>query len=262
MSTLSYAISDTATLTRRAVKHIFRYWSMTMLLVMMPVIFLLLFVYVFGGTIGAGLGGGRDTYINYVVPGIILMTIAASANGTAVSVSMDMTSGIIARFRTMAVGRGSVLAGRVLGATVQTLFCMAIVLAVALAVGFRPTAGPLEWLALIGVLAIITLAMTWLVVALGLVAKTVESASNLPTALTLLPFLSSGFVPTDSMPTWLGWFAEYQPFTPFIETVRGLLMGTPIGDNGWLTIAWSVVIMVLSFLWAVKLFNRNAQRAS
>jgi ABC-2 type transport system permease protein len=263
MSTLSHTVSDSATMLRRNLRHMLRYPSMTLLLAGMPVIFLLLFVYVFGGTLGAGLGGasgGRAEYVNYVTPGIVLLTVAGAATGTAVSVAMDMTEGIVARFRTMAISRASVLTGHVLGSVIQTLLGMAVVIGVALLVGFRPTAGPVEWVAAAGVLTLFVLAITWLSVALGLVSKSVESASNAPMPLTLLPFLGSGFVPTESMPTWLRWFAEYQPFTPIIETLRGLLLGTPIGDSAILAITWCAGITLVGYLWAKKLFNRDPSR--
>jgi ABC-2 type transport system permease protein len=263
MSTLSYAATDSATMLRRSLRHMLRYPSMTLLIVGMPIIFLLLFVYVFGGTLGAGLGGlsgGRAAYANYVAPGILLMTVAAAAQGTAISVAMDMTEGIMARFRTMAIWRASVLTGHVLGSTIKTMIGLALVIGVALLTGFRPTADPMRWIAAIGVLVMITLALTWLSVALGLVSKSVESASNLPMFLILLPFLGSGFVPTSSMPTGLRWFAEYQPFTPVTETLRGLLMGTPIGNNAIIAIAWCAGLTVLSYLWAKRLFNRRAAR--
>ena len=260
MTTLSYALTDSATMLRRSLRHMLRYPSMTVQLAGMPVVFLLLFVYVFGGTLGDGLGGasgGRAAYVNYVAPGIMLMTVSAAATGTAISVAMDMTEGIIARFRTMAIARVSVLTGHVVGSMIQTMFGIGIVAGVALLVGFRPTADAVEWVAAVGILAMITFAFTWLSVALGMVAKTVESASNLPMPLVFLPFLGSGFVPTDSMPAWLRAFAEYQPFTPFIETVRGLLMGTPIGNSGVITVAWCAGIALVGYLWAKKLFNRD-----
>ncbi|MCW2918060.1 MAG: putative transporter permease protein [Actinomycetia bacterium] len=263
MTTLKYAASDSATMLRRNLRHMLRYPSMTLMLVGMPVIFLLLFVYVFGGTLGAGLGGasgGRAEYVNYVTPGIVLMTVAGAATGTAVSVAMDMTEGIVARFRTMAISRASVLTGHVVGSVIQTLLSMAVVIGVALLIGFRPTAGPLEWIAATGVLTLFVLALTWLSVALGLVSKSAEAASNAPMPLMLLPFLGSGFVPTESMPAGLRWFAEYQPFTPVIETLRGLLLGTPIGNGAILTIAWSAGITLIGYLWAKKLFNRDPSR--
>jgi ABC-2 type transport system permease protein len=259
MSSLSYTLADSATMLRRNLRHMLRYPSMTVLLAGMPVVFLLLFVYVFGGTLGAGIGsgGGRCEYIVYVMPGILLMTVAAVAQGTAISVAMDMTEGIISRFRTMSISRGAILTGHVVGSLIQTMITLTIVIAVALLVGFRSDATPVEWLAAIGVIAMIAFAVIWLSVALGLVSKTVESASNLPMPLTLLPFLGSGFVPTDSMPTALRWFAEYQPFTPVMETLRGLLTGTEIGNSALQTAAWSAGIALLSYLWARKLYNRD-----
>jgi ABC-2 type transport system permease protein len=262
MSTLSHSVSDSATMLRRNLRHMLRYPSMTLMLVGMPVIFLLLFVYVFGGTLGAGLGpsGGRALYVNYVTPGIVLMTVAGAATGTAVSVAMDMTEGIVARFRTMAISRASVLTGHVVGSVIQTLLGMAVVIGVAVLIGFRPTAGPAEWLAAAGVLTLFVFAITWLSVALGLVSKSVETASNAPMPLMLLPFLGSGFVPTGSMPAGLRWFAEYQPFTPVIETLRGLLLGTPIGNSAIIAITWCAAIALAGYLWARKLFNRDPSR--
>jgi ABC-2 type transport system permease protein len=263
MSTLSYAVADSATMLRRQLRHMLRYASVTVFLIGMPVVFLLLFVYVFGGTLGAGLGGpagGRAEYLEYVVPGILLIAVAAGGTGTAISVAMDMTEGIVARFRTMAIFRPSVLTGHVLGSVIQTMLSVAVVTGVALLIGFRPNATAVEWVATAGVLAMITLAITWLCVAFGLVTKTVEAASNLPTPLVFLPFLGSGFVPTDSMPTGLRWFAEYQPFTPVIETVRGLLVGTAIGDSAVIAVAWCAGITLVGYLWARKLYSRDPIR--
>jgi ABC-2 type transport system permease protein len=259
MSALSCAVADSATMLRRQLRHMLRYPSMTLLLIGMPIVFLLLFVYVFGGTLGAGLGGhsgGRADYVDYVTPGIILVTVASAAQGTAISVAMDMTEGIIARFRTMAIARVSVLTGHVLASMIQTMLSIAVVIGVALLIGFQPTAALGDWIAAIGVLAMITLALTWLSVALGMVSKSVETASNLPMPLLLLPFLGSGFVPTDSMPAGVRWFAEYQPFTPIMETVRGLLLGTPIGSSAVIATAWCAGTAVLSYLWAKNTFNR------
>jgi ABC-2 type transport system permease protein len=264
MSTLSYAVTDSATMLRRQLRHKLRYPSMTLMLAGTPIVLLLLFVYVFGGTLGAGLGGfsggfsgSRADYVNYVTPGILLITVASAAQGTAISVAMDMTEGIIARFRTMAIARASVLTGHVLGSTIQTMLSLAVVTAVALLIGLRPTAGVAEWMAAIGVLAMITFALTWLSVALGMVSKSVETASNLPMFLMLLPFLGSGFVPTESMPAGVRWFAENQPFTPLMETLRGLLMGSPIGSSGVLAVAWSAGIGLAGYLWAKRLYNRD-----
>jgi ABC-2 type transport system permease protein len=261
MSTLSYAVTDSATMLRRQLGHMLRYPSMTLLLVGMPIVFLLLCVYVFGGTLGAGLGGhtgGRADYVDYVTPGIILVTVASAAQGTAISVAMDMTEGIIARFRTMAIARVSVLTGHVLASMIQTMLSIAVVIGVALLMGFQPTADPGDWITAIGVLAMITLALTWLSVALGMVSKSVETASNLPMPLLLLPFLGSGFVPTDSMPAGVRWFAEYQPFTPLTETLRASLLGTPTHHHSAvLAIAWSAGLGLIGYLWAKRLFNRD-----
>ncbi|MFF5291118.1 ABC transporter permease [Paractinoplanes globisporus] len=258
-----HPLRDSATMLRRNLKRMLRYPSMTVLLIGMPVVFLLLFVYVFGGTLGAGLGGGgggggRDTYANYVTPAIILMTIASVVQGTAISIAMDMAEGIITRFRTMHIARVSVLTGHVLGSVIQGMIALAAVIGVALLVGFRPDAGLGGWLLTAGFLVIVTFSLVWLCVALGQVSGTVETASNAPMPLILLPFLSSGFVPTDSMPAGLRWFAEHQPFTPIIETLRGLLMGTPIGNDWWIALLWCAAMALGGYLWSKKLFNRES----
>lgn len=263
MSTISYAVRDSSTMFRRQLKHLLRYPSMTVQLVGLPVVFLLLFVYVFGGTLGDGLGGpadGRDAYADYVTPGVLLLSIAAGAAGTAISVAMDMTEGIIARFRTMAIARVSVLTGHVGGSMVQTLLGIATILGVALLIGFDPTATPLEWVAAGALLAVVTFAITWLSVAFGLVADSVEAASNLPQPLVFLPFLGSGFVPTESMPAGLRWFAEHQPFTPIMETLRGLLLGSAIGNDAAIALAWCAGIALVGYLWARRLYNRDPIR--
>ena len=262
MSFPALAVVDSATMLRRQLRHMIRYPSLTVMIVGMPVVFLLLFVYVFGGTLGAGLGAadGRSAYLEYVVPGILMMTVAGGAQGTAISVAMDMTEGVIARFRTMAISRASVLTGHVVGSVFQTMLSIAVVLGVALLLGFRPSAGPEAWAAALGLLVLTTVAITWLSVAFGLVTDSVETASNIPMFLMLLPFLGSGFVPTTSMPAGIRWFAENQPFTPIMETIRGLLMGTPIGDSGIEAVAWCVAIALLSFLWARRLYERNPAR--
>ncbi|MFC5746041.1 ABC transporter permease [Actinomadura rugatobispora] len=256
MNTPALALRDSSTMVRRQLKRLIRYPSMTVQLIITPVILLLLFVYVFGGTLGAGLGGGRDTYVDYVLPGILLMAAATAATGTAVMVATDMTEGIIARFRTMRISRASVLTGHVVGSVVQQLLGMAVLVGIAFAIGFNPNATAVEWLAATGLLTLFILAITWLSVALGMKSPTPEAASNAPMPLILLPFLGSGFVPTDSMPTAIRWFAEYQPFTPIMETVRGLLLGTPIGNSAAIATAWCAGIAVLSYLWAKNTFNK------
>jgi ABC-2 type transport system permease protein len=263
MTSLTLAMTDSATMLRRNLKRMLRYPSMTLMLVGMPIVFLLLFVYVFGGTLGNGLGqpsGGRSAYLAYVAPGILLMSVASTAQGTAISVAMDMTEGIIARFRTMAIARVSVLTGHVVGAVVQTMLCAAVVLGVSVAIGFRPHASAVDWLGVAGVLAMVGFALTWLSVALGMVTKSVEAASNLPMPLVLLPFLSSGFVPVASMPVGLRVFAEYQPFTPIIETVRGFLSGTGVGHSGIESVAWCAGIALVGYLWAKRLYARDPIR--
>ena len=260
MSPIAYSIQDSSTMLRRNLRHMQRYPSLTLMLVGQPIVFLLLFVYVFGGTMGAGIAGvasGRAEYLAYITPGILAMTVASVALGTALSVAMDMTEGIMARFRTMDIARVSVLTGHVVGAMVQTAIALVVVVGVALLLGFRPTAGPFDWLAALALLGIFAFALTWLTVALGLASDSVETASNTPLFLVLMPFLGSGFVPTESMPTGLRWFADYQPFTPVIESVRGLLMGTPVGGDVVLALGWSVVIALGGYLWAKRLYNRD-----
>jgi len=259
MSTATYALQDSATMLRRNLRRTLRYPASAAATVGIPLVFLLLFVYVLGDTLGAGLpgaGGGRGEYLNYVTPGILMLAVVGAAQGVAISVSMDMTEGIIARFRTMAIARVSVLTGHVVGSLIQTLLALVLVLAIALALGLDPSASVADWAALLALLTLVSFAIIWLAVALGLVSKSVETASNLPMPLFLLPFLGSGFVPTESMPAGMAFFAEHQPFTPIMETVRGLLFGTPIGSSGVLAVAWSVAIGLGGYLWARHLFNR------
>jgi ABC-2 type transport system permease protein len=261
MTSFACAFADSATMLRRNLKHQLRYPSLTLMLAGIPIVFLLLFVYVFGGQLGTRLGGhgagGRGAYLTYVVPGILIITVASAALGTAISVATDMTGGIIDRFRTMAISRGAVLTGHVIGSLLQTLAVLVLVLGVSLAIGFRSHATALEWLAVAGVLALFAFALIWLSAALGMAAKSVETASNTPMFLTLLPFLSSGFVATATMPAGLRQFAEYEPFTPVTQTVRGLLTGGPIGTQAIAAIAWSIGIALVSYLWAVRLYNRR-----
>jgi ABC-2 type transport system permease protein len=261
----SYVVADAITMLRRNLLHIVRYPGLTVFVIGAPVVFLLLFVFVFGGTLGAGLpgvdpAGGRAAYVAYVMPGILAMTIAGTAGGASTTVATDMTEGITARFRTMAISRAAVLAGHVLGNTIQAIIGIAVVLGVGLVVGFRPTAGPIQWIAAVGMITLIAFAISWLAVAMGMQAKSVETASNLPTPLLLLPFLGSGFVPTESMPVGLQWFAQCQPFTPFIETIRGLLLGTPLGWNPVLAIGWCVVIAVAGYAWSMAIYERKSVR--
>jgi ABC-2 type transport system permease protein len=257
MTTLAYTLSDSRVMLRRNIKHQLRYPSMTVMLVGMPIVLLLLFVYVFGGQLGAGLGvhEGRSAYLDYVVPGVLLIALASAVQGTSIMVAMDMTGGIIDRFRTMAIARASVLTGHVLGSLLQILAGIGILIGVAFGLGFHSAAGPLHWFAAIGILVLFAVALIWLAVALGLAAKSVEAASNTPMILLLLLFLSSGFVRTQTMPGGLRQFAEYQPFTPVADTVRGLLSGAAIGAQAIAAIAWSVGLAAVAYLWAVRLYN-------
>lgn len=257
--------ADSTTMLRRRIRHLRRYPSLTIILIAQPLVFLLLFVYVLGGTMGAGLGGDRDDYLAYVTPAVLLLTVASVAMGTAIGVATDMTEGVVARFRTMAIARSSVLTGHVAGTFVQTALGLVVVLGVASALGFRSDAGPLAWLGVAGMLALLTVALTWLTVALGLAADSVETASNTPMFLMLLPFLGSGFVSVESMPTGLRWFAAYQPFTPVIDTLRGLLgagpgSGAGLGTDAALAVGWCLVITVGSVLWSRRLYETRAAR--
>ncbi len=265
MTAPALATRDSLTLLRRNLLHMRRYPSMTLILIGQPVILLLLFVYVFGGTMGAGLpgGGGRAAYLAYITPAILLITVASDSFGTAISVATDMTGGLIARLRTMAVSRSAVLTGHVLAALVRAAMAVVVALGFALLLGFRSPAGALGWLGIAGLLLLFGLAMTWLCVALGLVSKSVETASNWPMILILLPFFGSGFVPVASMPAGLRWFAENQPFTPIMDTLRALLAGGPIdGATAAAAVAWCLGTAGASYLWARRLFARVPVRTA
>lgn len=262
MSTLSLAVRDSSTMLRRNLLHARRYPSLTLNLLLTPVMLLLLFVYIFGDVMSAGLGGGgaadRSEYIAYIVPGILMMTIGGTVVGTAVSVSNDMTEGIIARFRTMAIHRGSVLVGHVVGSVLQSIMSVVLVGAVAVAIGFRSTnATAVEWLAAFGLTALLALALTWIAVGMGMASPNAEAASNNAMPMIVLPLISSAFVPVDAMPGWFQPIAQYQPFTPAIETLRGLLLGSEIGHNGWLAVAWCLALSTLGYLWSKTAFNRD-----
>jgi ABC-2 type transport system permease protein len=257
--TTSYALRDSTTMLRRDLRHLQRYPGLSLFPILLPVVFLLLFVYVFGGTLGNGItvGGGRGAYINFLTPGMLLFTVAGAAQITAISVAKDMTEGIVARFKTMRIWRPAVLAGHVFSSLVLTLISLAVTIAVALLIGYHAAAGPLRWLAAVGVLMLLAVALIWLSVALGLVAKSVETASNIPMFLTFLPLLGSGFVPVASMPAGLRWFAANQPFTPITDTVRRLLTSQPVGSAGARAIVWCLAITAASYLWARYLYNRR-----
>ena len=251
----TYALSDSATMLRRDFRHMRRYPVMTISTVLTPTAFLLLFVYVFGGAIGAGLGGA--SYVNYIVPGILMMTVGSGCAATAVGVNADMTEGIVARFRTMAISRASVLTGQVIGSLIRTMMSIIIVLGLALLMGFRPTASLINWIEALSLIALFTFAVSWMGVVFGLVGKTPAGANSLSLIFVLLPFISSAFVRAESMPVGIRWFAEYQPFTPIIDTLRGLLLGTPIGNSAILAIAWCAAIALVGYLLARAIYNRD-----
>ncbi|WKX72327.1 ABC transporter permease [Streptomyces sp. XD-27] len=260
MSSFSLTLRDSSTMVRRNLLHARRYPSLTLNLLLTPIMLLLVFVYIFGDTMSAGIGGApdRSDYVAYIVPGLLPMTIASTVVGTAVSVSNDMSEGIIARFRTMAIHRPSVLIGHVVGSLLQSIMSVVLVGAVAVAIGFRSTdATALEWLAAFGLVTMFALALTWIAVGMGLISPNAEAASNNAMPLILLPMFSSAFVPVDSMPGWFQPIAEYQPFTPVIETLRGLLLGSEIGNDGWIAVVWCVGLTALGYFWSTSTFNRD-----
>ena len=254
MNNFSLTLRDSATMLRRDFRHSQRNLAMTLSGLLVPLIMLVLFVYVFGGAIGAGLGDGA--YINYVAPGIILMTVGSGCATTAINLCMDMSEGIITRFRTMAISRASVLTGQVLGSLIRTMVTIVLVLGVALLMGFRPTTNPVAWIAALGLSALFTFGITWMGVAFGLVGKTPAGANSLSLIFQLLSFTSSTFVRPDSMPAGVRWFAAYQPFTPVVDTLRGLLLGTPIGNSALLAVVWCVVLALVGYLWSRAVYNR------
>ncbi|MFE9055901.1 ABC transporter permease [Streptomyces mutabilis] len=264
MSTAMYAVRDSATMLRRNLKHMARYPSQTLMLIALPLLFLLLFVHVFGSTMGAGLpgapAGDRGDYLTFVTPGILVMAVASVSISTAVSVATDMTGGIIDRFRTMAIAKVSVLTGHVLGAMVQTALALAAVFGVALLLGLETAASVMQWSGVIGLLALLSFAMTWFAVALGLASPNPETASNWPMLFIMLPFVGSGFVPVESMPAGLQWFADHQPFTPVMDALRGLLAGTPDGEDVPWAIGWSGGIGLAGYLWSRRLYRTRAAK--
>lgn len=256
MSTLGYALTDSATMVRRVLRHTKRNPAALIISFLLPLIMLLLFTYAFGGALNTG----GVKYLNYVVPGILILGVAYSVQATALSVHADVSEGIVDRFRTMAVARSAVLIGHVIGSTLRTLAGLAVVVIVALTIGFRPTANPLEWLATFGIVTLMLVAFAWLGTAFGLAAQTPTGVGSLSLVVTLLPFLSGAFAPTNTMPGWLQMFTANQPMTHVIETLRGLLLGGPIGNHGWLAVTWCVGIALVGYVWAQAVFNRRAPR--
>jgi ABC-2 type transport system permease protein len=262
VTTLTIATQDSTTMLWRELKHTLRYPLLLVGTILVPVVLLLLFVYILGGPIGAGLGDAARgaPYVDFLVPGILMMTVAAGSGPTAINVCIDMTGGIIDRFRTMPITPGAVLAGHVGGSVLRTLVTTTVVTGVALLIGFRPQASVLDWFAAAGIIAAFSFALAWVSAAFGLTAKTVAGANSatLPIQF-LLPFLSSAFVPADSMPAGVRWFTGHQPFTPVVECLRALLTGAPIGNTVYLSLAWCAVIALAGYLWAQAMFRRGAR---
>jgi ABC-2 type transport system permease protein len=254
------ALTDTWTMTKRSLRHTTRSLDTIITVVLMPIGLLLLFVYVFGGAIGQQTGSIE--YVDFITPGVIIMTVASGIAYAAVRLSTDLQTGIISRFRTMPVAPSSVLSGQALSSTLSNLFSCLLVIVVALLVGFRPEADPAAWFAFCGLLVLFTLATTWLAMFFGLLAKTVEGAGAFAYILLLLIFISPSFVPTESITPWLRGFAENQPMTPIIETMRSLLIdGTP-GPDIWAALAWAAVILVVSYTLALGIYRRRAPVAA
>ncbi len=265
MSAVSLAMKDSTTMFRRDLRRSLRYPAMLISGIIVPVLFLLLFTGVFGRTLHAGLAAvspHAGSYINYLAPGILLMTAASAAEATALNVVTDMAEGIITRFRTMAITRTAVLSGQVADSLLRSLISGVVVVAVAFALGLRPTASALEWVALAGVFAMVSLALSWLTVAFGLLAKTPSGANSLALILVVLPFVSNAFVPAGAMPAGVRWFAAHQPFTPMIDTLRGLLTGTAIGDNAIIAVAWCAVLALAGYLGARARYDRLPPRST
>lgn len=246
-------LSDTSVLLGRSLRHISRSMDTIITTAIMPIAFMLLFVYVFGGAINSGSG----SYVNYLLPGILLITIASGISYTAYRLFLDMKGGIFERFQSMPIARSSVLWAHVLTSLVANLVSLVVVVLVALLMGFRSSAGILGWLAVLGILVLFTLALTWLAVIAGLSAKTVDGASAFSYPLIFLPFISSAFVPTATMPTPVRVFAENQPVTSIVNSIRDLLSGRPMGSEMWIAVAWCVGIMIVAYFFAMAAYRRK-----
>lgn len=249
----THFFGDTTVLTGRSLRHILRSPDTIITTTVMPIAFLLLFVYVFGGAINTG----TDSYVSYLLPGILLITIASGISYTAYRLFLDLKSGIFERFQSMPIARSSVLWAHVLTSLVANLVSLAVVVLVALLMGFRTGAGVLPWLAVAGILALFTLALTWLAVIAGLSAKTVDGASAFSYPLIFLPFISSAFVPTDTMPGPVRAFAQNQPVTSIVDTIRNLLTQQPVGSDIWVALAWCLGILVLAYALAMTAYRRK-----
>lgn len=252
-----HVISDTATLTGRSLKHILRSPDTIITTALMPVALLLLFVFVLGGAVDLGGAAGEGSYVDYLLPGVLLITIASGIAYTAFRLFLDVQGGIVERLQSMPIARSSVLWAHVLTSIAANLLSLALVVGVAALIGFRSPASVLDWLAVTGILVLFTLALTWLAVIAGLTAKSVDGASAFSYPLLLLPFLSSAFVPTASMPGPVRWFAENQPVTAIVDSLRALLAGRPVGGELWVALAWCVGILLVTWAAAVVVFRRR-----
>lgn len=250
---MTHVVSDTAVLTGRSLRHITRSLDTIITTAITPIAMMLMFVYVFGGAIDTG----TDSYVNYLLPGILLITIASGIAYTAFRLFTDASSGIFERFHSMPIARSSVLWAHVLTSLVANLVSLVVVVGVALVMGFRSGAGLLGWLAALGILVLFTLALTWLAVIPGLTAKTVDGASAFSYPLIFLPFVSSAFVPTATMPGPVRWFAENQPVTSIVNSLRSLFAGQPVGGDIWIALAWCVGLLVVAYAVAMVTYHRR-----
>ncbi|MEK4358112.1 ABC transporter permease [Paenibacillus sp. FSL M7-1455] len=249
-----YFFSDMSVMLGRSMRHIFRSMDTIITVCITPIAMMLLFVYVFGGAIQTG----TDNYVNYLLPGILLIAIASGISYTAYRLFMDKQRGIIERFNSMPISRSALLWGHVLTSLVSNMISLVVIILVALIMGFRSTAGILPWLAVTGILVLFTLALTWVAAIAGLSGKSVEGASAFSYPLIFLPFISSAFVPTDSMPKVVRAFAENQPVTSIVETIRALLSSQPVGNDIWIALAWCVGIMLVAYVFAMRAYKRRA----
>jgi len=252
MTTLTYAASDSAAMIGRSVKHTVRNLESLLMSVILPVVLMLMFVYVFGGAIDPS-----GDYANYVVPGIILLCTGYGAASTAVDVARDMTEGVVDRFRSMPILSSAVLTGHVVASVARNALATLLVIGVAFLTGFRPDAGMVEWLAVGGLLLLWVLALSWVAVCFGLIARTVEGANGFTFLVLFLPYLSSAFVPVETMKAGLRAVAANQPVTPITETLRGLLLGTPIGSHGWQAVLWCGALLIGAYAAASVLFRHR-----
>jgi ABC-2 type transport system permease protein len=250
---ITHFFGDTVVLTGRSLRHITRSLDTIITTTLMPIAFMLLFVYVFGGAIHAGSG----SYVNYLLPGILLITIATGISYTAFRLFLDMKSGIFERFQSMPIARSSVLWAHVLTSLVANLVSIAVVIVVAFVMGFRSPAGAEAWLAIADILILFTLALTWLAVIPGLTATSPDGASAFSYPLILLPFISSAFVPTETMPGPVRAFAENQPVTSIVNAIRDLFTQQPVGSDIWIALAWCVGILVVAYLVAMRTYRRK-----